>query len=96
MSSGRRSNVNNAAPIAMTQDQLTALLNGILAQMPVAGGGRPAARNKAAPSYAVPPERVLVHGVMEDSPLGKRFKDGTDVKITGDQWRKFDQEILGL
>ena len=98
---GRRSNVNNAAglagaPITMTQAQLTALVNGILAQMPAAGGGRPAARNNAAPSYVVPPERVRSQGVMVDSPLGKRFKDGTDVKITGGQWQKLDQEILGL
>ena len=86
------------APVAMTQQQLTTLLNGILSQINVAGAGRNAARNNAAPTYAVPPERVRnsTTRVMEDSPLGKRFQDGTDVKIAGDEWKKLDQEILGL
>ena len=93
MSGGRRSVNNNdpvpppppaapAAQVAMTQQQLTALLNGILAQMPAAGAGRNAGRNNAAPIYAVPPERVQnpTTGDMEDSPLGKRFQDGTDCR----------------
>ena len=104
MSGGRRSNgevgaaVAAATPVAMTPQQLTDLLNGIVSQINVSGAGRNAARNNAAPSYAIPPERVQnqTTRVMEDSPLGKRFQDGTDVKITEDQWRKLDQEILGL
>ena len=70
----------------MTQQQLNTLLAGIVAQI---NGGRAAnARNNAAPNYAVPPEQVLnaATGDMEDSPLGKRFQDGTDVKITDVQW----------
>ncbi len=35
-------------------------------------------------------------GDMEDSPLGKRYQDGTDVKITDIQWQALDQQILGL
>ena len=82
--------------VTMTQQQLNTLLAGIVAQI---NGGRAAnARNNAAPNYAVPPEQVLnaATGDMEDSPLGKRFQDGTDVKITDIQWQALDQQILGL
>ena len=80
-----------ARNVTMTQVQLNALLSGIVAQINAAGAGRGAnPRNNAAPSYAVPPEQLMnpTTGDMEDSPLGKRFQDGMDVKITEDQWKK--------
>ena len=93
--SGSGGNNNAAAvPVAMTQQQLNALLNGIVAQVGAARGINP--RNNAVPDYNVPPEQVTVGGVMTDSPLGKRFKDGTDEKITGTQWQELDSQILGL
>ena len=90
----RGSGGNNAAgaPVAMTQQQLNALLNGIVSQVNAANEARvPNPRNNAAPSYAVPPEQLLNArtGDMEESPLGKRFQDGTDVKITNVQWKEY-------
>ncbi len=92
---------NNAtgAPVAMTQQQLNALLNDIVSQVNAANAARVAnPRNNAVPSYAIPPEQVAnaVTGDMKDSPHGKRFKDGIDVKITDVQWQELDQQILGL
>ena len=65
-----------ARNVVMTQQQLNALLNGIIAQVNAANAARVAnPRNNAATSYAVPPEQLLnpTTGDMEDSPLGKRF-----------------------
>ena len=66
----------------------------------VGGGTRGGnARNNNVPSYNITPEQVRVGGardVMTDNPLGRRFKDGTDVKITGTQRKELDDTILNL
>ena len=54
------------------------------------------ARNNNAPDCTVLPEQKKVGSVYRVNPLGKRFKDGTDEKITETKWKELDGTILGL
>ncbi len=70
------------------------MISNNVAQVTATRGGN--ARNNNAPDYTVPPEQKKVGSVYRVNPLGKRFKDGTDEKITDLKWKELDGIILGL
>ena len=54
----------------------------------------PSTRNNAVPNYIVPPKFDPAIGAV--NPDGRRFQEGTDVKVTGAEWRILNEEILQL
>ncbi len=77
------------ANVTLTQQQLTELINNVVAQVTATREGN--ARNNNAPDYIIPPEQKEVGSVYRVIPLGKWFE-----KITEAKWKELDGTILGL